>query len=116
MAFGLRKEQAYPQMTLRIESEVSDGRVVLKLIGEIRVEGLQWLRAQIAESERHTALDLSELTVVDLDAVRLFRECEDRGTELINCPHYIRQWVERERAKKVGEGEATDNYGEKEPE
>jgi hypothetical protein len=45
----------------------------------------------------HIVLNLSELTLVDEDAVRFLEDCEAKGIELKNCPAYIREWITRER-------------------
>jgi Domain of unknown function (DUF4259) len=36
-------------------------------------------------------------------AVKLLAVCETNGTELRNCPAYIREWVSRERAQRSAE-------------
>ena len=46
---------------------------------------------------QHIVLDLSELTLVDEDAVRFLAGCETDGIELKNCPAYVREWITRER-------------------
>jgi hypothetical protein len=45
-------------------------------------------------------LDLKDLTLVDLDAVRFLGSCETCGIELKNCPPYIREWITRVRRGK----------------
>ena len=47
---------------------------------------------------QHIVLDLSELTLVDEDAVRFLAGCETDGIELKNCPAYVREWITRERS------------------
>jgi hypothetical protein len=44
-------------------------------------------------------LDLGEITLVDLTAVRFLIGCEDEGIELVQCPPYVREWMLRERAE-----------------
>jgi len=44
-------------------------------------------------------LDLSEVTLVDLDVVRFLISCENEGIELANCPAYVREWILRERVE-----------------
>jgi hypothetical protein len=39
--------------------------------------------------------------------VKLLALSEANGTELRNCPPYIREWVTREKAKRKRPGEAT---------
>jgi hypothetical protein len=48
---------------------------------------------------RSKILDLSEVTLVDLDVVRFLIRCEDEGIELVQRPSYIREWMLRERAE-----------------
>jgi hypothetical protein len=46
-------------------------------------------------------LDLSEVTLVDVGAIRFLINCEDEGIELVQCPPYVREWMLRERAERV---------------
>ena len=45
------------------------------------------------------AIDLKNVLLVDREAVKLLALSEANGTELRNCPPYIREWVTRERAE-----------------
>jgi hypothetical protein len=47
----------------------------------------------------HRILDLSEVTLVDIEVVRFLTSCEDEGIELVHCPPYVREWIVRERAE-----------------
>jgi hypothetical protein len=47
-------------------------------------------------SER-LAFDLKEVTLVDSNTVRFLGLCELEGIGLVNCTHYIREWISRER-------------------
>jgi hypothetical protein len=49
-------------------------------------------------------LDLSEVTLVDLEAVRFLISVEDESTELCQCPPYVREWIIRERAEGAQPG------------
>ena len=49
------------------------------------------------DDARQIVLDLTDLTLVDRDAVRFLERCEKRGIKLENCPAYIREWITRER-------------------
>jgi hypothetical protein len=49
---------------------------------------------------------LSEVTLVDVEAVRFLSNCEHEGIVLIHCPLYVREWILRERA----EGAQTDTH------
>jgi len=52
---------------------------------------------RVEAEERRIVLDLSELTLVDEDAVRFLASCETDGIQLKDCPAYIREWIRRER-------------------
>ena len=43
-------------------------------------------------------LDLSEVTLVDLDVVRFLVQCETEGIRLARCPAYVQEWMVRETA------------------
>ena len=41
------------------------------------------------------ALDLTEVTVVSIEAVKALTVAEANGIELRNCPAYVREWISR---------------------
>lgn len=53
----------------------------------------------IAREGGQIALDLSELTLVDRDAVSCLTICEMRGIELRNCPPFLREWITKEQSR-----------------
>ena len=73
--------------------------VVLRISGRITQDDIPVLRAAIDQERRAVAIDLEEVGVVDRAAVNLLVISEGRGIELRNCPPYIREWVDRERAR-----------------
>ena len=84
-------------MTFKIEKH-RDGRgTTIRLIGRMRAENLSELEKQIKESESKIVLDLEELNLVDVEAVRFLGMCETQGVTLLNCPPYIRDWIGKER-------------------
>ena len=84
-------------MTLKID-RYSDGySTTFRLIGRMRVEHLAELEKQIRESESKIVLDLEELNLVDVEAVRFLGKCEAQGVTLLNCSPYIRDWIGKER-------------------
>ena len=84
-------------MTLKIE-KYSDGySTTIRLIGRIRAKRLSELEKQIRESESKIALDLEEVTLVDVEVVRFLGTCEALGATLLNCSPYIRDWIGKER-------------------
>jgi len=85
---------------LRIERTLARGRAVVRLIGRLQGDYLAEVKAEIESSEPRPALDLQEVTLVDVEAVRFLVACENSGVELLHCSPYIRRWVARERARR----------------
>ena len=90
-------------MTLKIEKISGEDGTTIKLIGRIRAEHLDELRAQIAASVPRILLELGEVSLVDADAVRFLISCESEGIELVNCSAYIREWIVREQESSTKE-------------
>ena len=87
-------------MSCRIERVVSaENLVVLLISGRITGEHVDVLRDVLQEEADALAIDLEHVSLVDREAVKLLAHCETKGTELRNCPPYIREWVTRERAE-----------------
>ncbi len=78
------------------------GRLVLKLIG--RLEGNQLTELEDAfgseAAVQHLILDLTDVRLVDRDAVRFLADCEVRGAQLRNYPAYIREWIDAEKTSQ----------------
>ena len=87
-------------MTLRIERAGGQGRPIIRLIGRVQSEHLAELKTQIEGPEPHLALDLEEVTLVDVGVVRFLLRCEESGMELLHCSPYIRQWMVTEKARE----------------
>jgi anti-anti-sigma regulatory factor len=85
-------------MTSRIDRLSLEQGVVLRISGRITGENLDVLRTALEEG-RIVAIDLTEVELVDRDAVKLLARTEGNGIELRNCPAYIREWVTRERGR-----------------
>ena len=79
---------------LRLE-ESRDSHL-LRVSGRIDAESLAELRMQMQIHSSPIALELGEVTLVDADAVRFLATAEAAGTELRNCPLFIREWIRRE--------------------
>lgn len=85
-------------MGCRIERLVTgEGLVVLHVSGRIRAEHVDTLRELVERERGGVAIDLKEVVLVDREAVKLLALSQAKGTELRNCPAYIREWVARER-------------------
>ena len=80
----------------------SNGQVIFALTGRINAERVAELKALFRSETgtRQIVLDLTDLTLVDLEAVRFLDSCEAHGIELKNCPPYIREWITRVRRGK----------------
>jgi hypothetical protein len=85
---------------LRIEKDRDTSVTKLRLIGRIESDLIDSIRSAMNDCCAHKILDLSEVTLVDLGVVRFLMSCEDKGTELLQCPPYVREWMVRERAEE----------------
>jgi anti-anti-sigma regulatory factor len=86
-------------MTLRIE-RVQDGQATtIRLIGRIRAEHLDGLKAQIEGSRMPVILDLEEVNLVDLEVVRFLGKSLDEGIRLVRCSPYINNWIAQEHGR-----------------
>jgi hypothetical protein len=76
-------------------TRAANGEVAIKLSGRMGAENLGELEKLIsAELDgRRIVLDLTDLTLVDQDAVSFLRRCEADSITLKNCPAYIRRWI-----------------------
>ena len=84
----------------KIETAPDKDGTGIKLIGWLRSEYLPELSAKIETSGPPVVLEMAEVTLVDVEAVRFLGDCETQGIELRHCPAYIREWIARERARK----------------
>jgi hypothetical protein len=83
-------------MTLRIVADVREDGTTIRLIGRMRAEHLEHVRAEIAASRTPAALDLDEVTLADVDAVRFLVTAERQGIVLHHCAPFIREWMSKE--------------------
>ena len=84
-------------MTYRIERATSGRGVTFSLSGEMdsgHVAELAVLMA--AASNRLVSLDLAEVTLVTREAVKFLARVEATGAVLVNCPEYVRSWIDAE--------------------
>jgi hypothetical protein len=82
-------------MTLKIERT----RLRIRLSGDFRSEQLDQVKAEIELCESPAVLDLEELNLVDVEAVRFLNACEAMGFSVSHCSPYIRAWMLRERSR-----------------
>jgi len=87
-------------MTLRMERSSVGRGTRIRLSGELRNEQLNDLRTEIERGGPQVTLDLDELNLVDIDAVRFLNACCAQGVKVVNRSLYIREWMYRERRQK----------------
>jgi hypothetical protein len=83
-------------VTCRIERIPTDRGLVLRVSGRITRDDLDVLRTAI-EDGGVVAVELSELELIDRDALKILAIYEANGIELRHCPPYIREWITRAR-------------------
>lgn len=83
---------------LRITRVTNTGTTTLTVSGRVGAERLPDLRRVVeAECASDVVLDLNEVSLVDVEAVRFFLHCEMQGIRLAHCPAYVREWMAREK-------------------
>src|SRR5258708_27671220 len=86
-------------MGFRIDRlDAGNGLIVLLISGRLSGEHVHTLGNALRQESGALAIDLKYVSLVDGDAVQLLALAEFNGTDLRNCPKYIREWVNRERA------------------
>ena len=90
-------------MGFRIDRlDAGNGLIVLLVSGRLSGEHVDTLGSALQQESGALAIDLKNVSLVEGDAVRLLALAESNGS-LRNCPKYIREWVNRERAARHGE-------------
>ena len=89
---------------LRIEKDSAGCVTKLRLSGRIQSDQIASIRSEMDGNCTRKILDLREVTLVDLGAVRFLISSEDAGVELVQCPAYVREWMLRERAEGAQSG------------
>jgi len=82
---------------MKIEKASQSGKTTVRLSGHFQAEHIGELNNQLQDNGPGLVLDLKEVTVVDVEVVRLLGACEAKGVEIVHCPQYIREWINRER-------------------
>jgi hypothetical protein len=87
-------------MTFKIERLAGEeNATVLRVCGRVQIECVKTIRGLIEAENTGIVLDLLEVTLADGDAATFFAFCELKGTELKNCPAFLRGWVDKEKAR-----------------
>ena len=86
-------------MTLKIKRIVGRRKTRICLSGQLRSEHLDQVRSEIDRGGPQVVLDLGEVDLVDIDAVRFLNACESAGVSILHCSPYIREWMLQERSR-----------------
>jgi hypothetical protein len=92
---------------LKIQTTRQTGNdVTVAIIGTIGREYLGELERVIERASRdrgRLSFDLSQVRLVDREAVGYLASARDRGVRLVGCPAYLREWLRLE-APALDEG------------
>jgi alpha-beta hydrolase superfamily lysophospholipase len=96
-------------MTFRVQRSTVDDTLVLTLSGDIAGDHTADLETLLDEDRNGPkVLDLKDVSVVDRAGVLLLARSEARGSTLLNCPSYVREWIQRERQFAHSEPRASE--------
>jgi hypothetical protein len=84
-------------MTLKIKRITGKRKTRICLSGQLRSEHLDQLKSEVKRAGPRVALDLGEVDLADLDAVRFLNACESAGVSILHGSPYIREWMLQER-------------------
>lgn len=76
----------------------ADRSITLLLNGKFSEDAIPELAQSLMRAKQEhdsVLLDLSEVTLVDRQAVRYFSEQASDEVKLVNCPIYLRRWIAR---------------------
>lgn len=84
-------------MTFKIQRSAKEDIVTFALSGWIKAEEVAELKRhfEVEGQDLRIVLDLKEVKLADQDAVRFLARCEANGTQIVNCPAYIHEWIVR---------------------
>jgi hypothetical protein len=89
-------------MTLKIRPVSGEREIRICLSGQLRSEHIDQLKSEVERSGPSVTLDLEEVDLVDIEAVRFLNASESTGVSILHCSPYIREWMlqERDRPKE----------------
>jgi hypothetical protein len=91
-------------MSCRIDRHViEENLVILRISGRITGQDVDMLRALLERERNAVAIDLTDVLLVDREAVKFLALRESNRAELRNCPAYIREWIAREMSQTSGD-------------
>jgi len=80
-------------MTLKIETRRSGDSLIVQLIGELAVEHLDEVKAQVNDAACPVIVDIGELALISVEGIRFLNACQNNGTPIINASGYITEWM-----------------------
>ena len=84
-------------MAFRIQRSMSSEAIVFALSGDLDNEHMESLNELLeGENQRSILLDLGDVTIVGRKAVEFLARLEAGGVGIINCPEYVRTWIDAE--------------------
>src|SRR3979490_546151 len=101
-ALHRRSQAGAKSMMLRIDRVQQR----VRLSGEFRSEHVHQVKAELDRCQSPVALDLEEVGLVDVEAIRFLNSCEGAGVSVLRGSAYIRTWMsqERERSEEPPKG------------
>jgi anti-anti-sigma factor len=85
-------------LAYRIQRSIEGEATVFVLSGEVDNEHTERLQELLDEEEQsRILLDLENVTFVGRDGVGFLARAEARGVGVINCPQYVRSWIDAEK-------------------
>ena len=99
-------------MILKIERIRDSHKVRLRLSGEFRSHHLDQVKAEISRGEP-TLLDLEEVDLVDIEAIRFLNAREDEDISVLHCSPYIQEWCRGSGKKRKRERIGDDDIAER---
>src|SRR5260370_35698044 len=95
-ALHRRSQSGAKSMTLRIDRVQQR----VRLSGEFRSEHVHQVKAELNRCQSPVALDLEEVGLVDVEAIRFLNSCEAAGVSVLHGSAYIRTWMSQERERR----------------
>jgi anti-anti-sigma factor len=80
-------------MTLKIETRRSADSLIVQLIGELDLEHLDEVKAQVNDATCPVIVDIGALTLISVEGIRVLNACQNNGTPIINASGYIAEWM-----------------------
>ena len=80
-------------MTLRIERRRSGDSLIVQLVGELDVEHLAEVEAQVNDAPCPVVIDIGQLTLISVEGIRFLNTCRANGMPIINASGYITEWM-----------------------